>query len=141
MFLFSTTINYNVKAMFGFSIFGKKNKSNYFDISFNSRDVDYGTHGYIIAVNKKVGINKPCPVRFVFKGMTTPPPLTEDIIQALFQAARNEGYDVKSLKTYGLKVVTKQPSNLSASISHARKAAENGRLPLNNKGVKDATIA
>ena len=110
-----------------FSIFRKKkaNASN-LEVSFHTENVDYGTHGYITANNKQLGINKPCLVRFVFVGLPTPPALTEETIKLIFDQARNKGFGVVNLASYGLTVRSKQPRDLSSVISEDRKLAENG---------------
>lgn len=110
-----------------FSIFRKKKShiSN-LEIAFHTESIDYGTHGYITANNKQLGINKPCLVRFVFVGLPTPPALTEETIKFIFDQARNKGFGVVNLASYGLTVRSKQPRDLSSVISEDRKLAENG---------------
>lgn len=95
-------------------------------ISFYNEDTDYGTHGYLIAANKQRGIHQPGRVRFVFKGMSRPPALTEEVLAMLFAEARNKGFVVHSLDSYGMVVHTRQPRDISSVISEQRKLAENG---------------
>lgn len=109
-----------------FSLFRKKSPLSNLEVSFHTENIDYGTHGYITASCKQRGILKPSLVRFVFVGLPTPPQLNEETIKYLFDQARNKGFDVKSLASYGLTVRTQQPRNLGNVLSEERKMAENG---------------
>lgn len=97
------------------------------DIVFNADGVGFGTHGYIQAKNPNVGIHKFCRVRFAFVGMTQPPKLDERILSELFNAARNQGYEVEHLISYGLSSQVKPVRNIPSILSEDRKIAENGR--------------
>lgn len=104
----------------------KKNQECLLKISFYNEDVEYGTHGYLMAKCPQRGVHKPCSVRFVFVGISAPPALTPEIYNKIFTEAANAGFVVDHLESYGMRSRTPIVANVNMMLSESRVTAEDG---------------
>lgn len=83
-----------------FSSSSTKTVINSVEICFHKEANYFGDHGRLVVTNKALGLVEH-PVRFAFKGITTPPKLTLELLGGIYEAAEEEGYIVHHLQSYG----------------------------------------
>lgn len=86
-------------------LFGRSIEIIDLEIAFYKDANRYGTHGVIIASHKDLGLENQ-PVRFVFIGMSEPPPMTPRVIEYVWEEAKVQGFIPTSIKSYGSVLAT-----------------------------------
>ncbi|MBX9705719.1 MAG: hypothetical protein K5Q00_05640 [Gammaproteobacteria bacterium] len=89
------------------------------EVLFHTEANLYGSHGEIIVSHVDLGI-KHTPVRFVFKGMMTPPALRPAVLAYLFQQAENKGYIAFELVRYGAVIQDEKTEQTMQTLPNAR---------------------
>lgn len=79
------------------NFFGKKQNH---AIKFGADAAPFGKHGIIVANNKAQKL-RDVQVPFVFVGMEAPPHLNIELMQQLFDSAREQGYEPLHVLKYG----------------------------------------
>lgn len=128
---FTNTITTLINRMFGRSI-------KIIELKFHKEANKHGTHGHLVAshIDQKL---ESVPVRFVFVGLTTPPPLTPKIMMYIWEEARTQGYIPKSLHSYGHVLETHTGFEPSDLVSPERRQAENQFHGQGSKGLPETT--
>ena len=78
----------------------KKQTFNDLELRFHKEANVFGEHGTINVTHVKHGLVE-TTVRFVIVGMTTPPQLTKDVFNLIWEEAKNQGYIPHHFVTYG----------------------------------------
>lgn len=71
------------------------------EVKFYREAAIYGMHGVINVSNHQLGLQGQ-PVRFVFKGVHTPPVVTPQLLAFIFEQAEIQGYVPHHVELYGL---------------------------------------
>lgn len=74
---------------------------NQMEVKFHKAANFFGEHGTICVTHVKQNLRE-VPVRFVFVGITTPPPLTLALMAYVWEEAKAQGYIPHDLQTYGM---------------------------------------
>lgn len=70
------------------------------NIKFYKEANYFGEHGKIVVTRVKDGLYE-VPVSFVFMGMTTPPKMSDQAINFIFDEARHQGFIPHYIEQYG----------------------------------------
>jgi hypothetical protein len=110
------------------------------ELKFHKDANKHGTHGHLLAshIDHKLENH---PVRFVFHGLTTPPPLTPKVMNYIWEEARAQGYIPKALHSYGHTLETATGFEPSELVSQERRDAEDRFHAIDTKQLPDATRA
>lgn len=92
-------------------------------IAFHKEANVYGTHGVLRASNIELGLEN-ANVRFVFVGMSTPPPMTPRIFQYLWEEAKAQGFLPQELTKYGNVLITDTSMTSKFLVSAEQKQKE-----------------
>lgn len=79
---------------------GRSNTGISLEIKFHKETNLYGMHGRLVASSKELGLVN-ASIRFVFVGITTPPPLSLELFNYIWEEAKAQGYTPQSLLVYG----------------------------------------
>lgn len=82
------------------AMFGKSWEVTDLQLAFHKEANLHGEHGLILASHRKYQIDGEA-VRFVFVGLSSPPPMTPRILEYIWEEARAQGFIPHALITYG----------------------------------------
>lgn len=127
-------------------VFGKKQQILEVEIKFHKEANLYGRHGTIKASHKEQKLEG-YPVRFVFKGLSTPPALTPNVLQYIWEEAKAQGYNPEEMLSYGEVLPTHNELDHNDVVSQERKDAENrfhdsvsDRMPARTQQLAQADV-
>lgn len=107
---------------------GKKaNTTIALEMKFHKETNPYGTHGTLVASSKEQGLVN-ASVRFVFLGVTVPPPLTPEMINFIWEEAAAQGYIAHTLLAYGRVIVTDPNASNQFLVSAKQRQQDAGKL-------------
>lgn len=120
------------------TVFGKSWEICDLEIAFHKRANLYGEHGRILASHRAENIDGE-PVRFVFVGLSSPPPMTPRILEYIWEEARAQGFTPHAMITYGAVLQTTPDLVPNDLVREALRNAQQGPFGAVGKTMPEKT--
>lgn len=120
------------------TVFGKSWEIIDLEIAFHKRANLYGEHGRILASHRAENIDGE-PVRFVFVGLSSPPPMTPRILEYIWEEARAQGFIPHAMITYGAVLQTTPDLVPNDLVREALRNAQQGPFGAVGKSMPEKT--